>query len=379
MRHRVRQWWGQAGYPGVAGRAMQCGLMLVVFGSVGWAAAADRLAAERELAIVLPDAPGRVDGALAVQDGSVSGTVLDINGAPVPGAQVTLSHSAGGREVVVQSDGDGKFSFDRLKSERFRVTITATGLETFVSNEIHLGAGEKYALPNISLPLAPTNATVNVTVTEDQLATEQVKEEEKQRVFGVLPNFYTSYLWNAAPMRTKQKFRLVLRSSIDPFVFVVVGIRAGEQQYKGTYKGFGDDAQGFFSRYGVDYGDAVTGRLIGSAILPSLLHQDPRYFYHGSGSVKERAWYAIRQTFVCRGDNGKLQPNYSHVAGNFAAATITNFYLEPIDRHTGATLQRGASITGFNALSNLIREFLPRRAVTNVASYKSGKPVVEKE
>ena len=339
MRNMGGRMWGQAGGPGDLRRTLCAGLLLLALGPVGRAGAAEVVVVG--LAATLPDAPGRIDGAGEVQDATVSGTVLDIKGAPVPGARVTLTRSAGGRELVVESDLEGKFSFQKIKADRFRVTITAAGLETFVSNEIHLSPGEKYSLPNISLPLEPANTTVNVTVTEDQLATEQMKEEEKQRVFGVLPNFYTSYLWNAAPMRTKQKFRLVLRSSVDPFVFVVVGIRAGEQQYKGTYKGFDDGATGFMSRYGVAYGDAVTGRLIGSAILPSLLHQDPRYFFHGSGSVKERAWYAIRQTFVCRGDNGKLQPNYSHVMGNFAAAGITNFYLDAVDRHTGATLQRG--------------------------------------
>ena len=176
--------------------------------------------------VELPEAPGF--GAQAAQTGTavVSGTVLDLHGAAVAGAKVTVS-GAGTEERVIETKDDGRFEFKGLGAERVTVTITASGLDTFVSNEIRLSAGEKYELPKIALPVAPENSSVNVTVTEDELATAEVKQQEKQRVLGVLPNFYTSYLWDAAPMRKKQKFHLMVKSSLDPEVFVVSGLRAG--------------------------------------------------------------------------------------------------------------------------------------------------------
>lgn len=327
----------------------------------------------------LPDAPGRgqAGGGVQARSASVTGTVFDINGDPVPGAKVTISALDGSTERVVETGGDGRFEFGAVDMTRLRVTITAKGLDTFVSNDIRLAAGEQYQLPKIALPIAPANTSVNVTVTEDELATAEVKEQEKQRVLGILPNFYTSYLWNAAPMRKKQKFNLMFKSALDPEVFVVVGLRAGLQQYRGTYPGYGDGFVGFISRYGAAYGDSVTGRIIGRALLPIVFRQDPRYFYRGSGSVGARAWYAIREAVVCRGDNGKTQPNYSHVLGNFAAAGLRNLYLPPESRKGSEVLLNGFTLTGLNALTDLVREFLPRRAITNVPDYKKGKPAAQ--
>ncbi len=114
--------------------------------------------------------------------------------------------------------------------------------------------------------------------------------------------------------------------------------------------------------------------MIGSAILPSLLHQDPRYFYRGTGSITSRTLYAIEQTFVCRGDNGRTEPNYSHLLGNFAAAGVSNFYHAPEDRSASLTVRNGFIITGSNAVSNLLREFLLKELTPKVPKYANGKP-----
>ena len=197
----------------------------------------------------LPDAPGRGEPQTpATGTATVSGMVLDSQGEPVAGAKVALTGL--GSERTAESDASGMFHFTGLPVATVRVTVTAKGLETFLSNEIRLTAGEKFQLPRIDLPVAPLNSDVTVTVTEDQLATEQVHEQEKQRFLGVLPNFYTSYLWDAAPMRSKQKFQLIFRSAIDPAVFVTTGIRAGIEQARNTDPGYGDGGAGFARRYG---------------------------------------------------------------------------------------------------------------------------------
>ncbi len=314
-----------------------------------------------------------VCGVAGAQTGSVSGVVLDVRGAPVAGAQVTLI--GGVKQVTADSDEHGAFVFGALPMETVRVSVTASGLETFISNEIRLGTGEHFVLPRIDLPVAPVNSDVTVTVTEDELATEQVHEQEKQRVLGVIPNFYTSYIWEAAPMRPKQKFQLIFRSALDPFVFVSVGVRAGIQQKRNTDPGFGDDAAGFGRRYGADYGDAITGRLVGGALLPVLFHQDPRYFYMGSGSVFHRAVYAISRTVITRGDNGKAQPNYSQVLGSVSAAGLRNLYLDPNDRKGPEVLLNGLVGIGLQSAGNLVREFFIPKVVTGKPAYKKGKPL----
>lgn len=323
----------------------------------------------------LPDAPSQVAQAQApTGTASISGVVLDSRSEPVPGAKVTISEASGAGQRTAESDDKGEFHFREMAPITVRVTVTATGLETFVSDEIRLSAGEQYVLPRIDLPVAPLNSSVTVTVTEDQLATEQVHEQEKQRVLGVIPNFYTSYLWDAAPLHTKQKAQLAFRSVIDPVTFVIVGARAGVQQVRNTDPGYGGGPAGYGRRFGADLGDSVTGRLLGQAILPAVFHQDPRYFYLGTGSTGKRLWYALTRAVVTRGDNGKDQPNYSHVLGNLGAAALRNLYLEPEDRKGLRVLTNGVALTGYNAVSNVIREFISRPLSTHVPAYKNGKP-----
>ena len=99
-------------------------------------------------------------------------------------------------------------------------------------------------------------------------------------------------------------------------------------------------------RYGAGYADIVTGTFIGSAILPSLLKQDPRYFYKGTGSTRSRILYAIANSVICKGDNGRWQANYSSILGSLAAGGISNLYYPAQDRN-------GAGLTFENALSAL--------------------------
>ena len=118
----------------------------------------------------------------------------------------------------------------------------------------------------------------------------------------------------------------------------------------------------------------MTSKMISRAILPSVLHQDPRYFYRGSGSVRTRVFYALTSAVITRGDNGKRQPNYSQVLGTFAATGISNLYRAPTDRTPGLMLRNGLVITGSTALQNLIREFVSRKLTPNVPAFANGKP-----
>jgi hypothetical protein len=307
------------------------------------------------------------------QTSSVSGTVLDVNGGVVHGAQVTLVGEFPPSSHTVLSDDGGGFSFPSLVAGKFTVTVTAAGLET-ASSEIVLQPEEKLVVPEFRLSPAATTTDVQVSVTQTELATEQLKAEVQQRVLGVLPNFYSSYIWDAAPLSSGQKYQLALRSIADPFAFVGTGIFAAAEQWQNTFPGYGSGAQGYAKRYGAAYADEALSRMIGSAVLPSLLHQDPRYFYRGSGSRKSRALYAISSAVMCRTDSGKLQPNYSYVLGAFAAGGISNLYHPASDSGVGLTIGNGFLNVGTHALDNLVREFLLRKLTPKVPGYAQGKP-----
>jgi len=307
-------------------------------------------------------------------DSSICGTVLDANGSALSGAGLTLVPLNEVRERVIVADSDGKFVFDGLAAGIFKVTITYAAMQTFVHADIELHADQRLELSPVVLAIAGVTTEVRVEVPTPELAQVQIEAAERQRVYGVLPNFYSSYLWDAAPLNARQKFELAIHSITDPVEFLGSGIVAGAEQAKNIFPGYGQGAQGYAKRYGAAYADDGLGRMIGSAILPSMLHQDPRYFYKGSGSTRSRIFYAISRTVITRGDNGHMQPNYSHVLGSFAAGGISNLYHPAGDRGVSLTLSNGLIETAGSTVENLLREFVLRKMTPNVPDHEQGKP-----
>lgn len=301
--------------------------------------------------------------------GSVSGTVVDPSGAVVAGAQVRLSRAdppgtnqSPKQEVL--SGGDGGFSFADIAPGAFQLTVTATGFATRTFSGT-LYPGEIERLPPMALEVAAAITEVQVGLTRAEVAEvaeQQLKIEEKQRVLGIIPNFYVSYVPHAAPLTAKQKFKLAMRTVVDPFTFLVVGGTAGVEQAQNHFFEYGQGAEGYAKRFGANYADTVTGTFIGGAILPSLLKQDPRYFYKGTGSTQSRFLYAIGMSVICKGDNGHWQPNYSGILGSLAAGGISNLYYPAIDRDSAAlTFDNTAIGIGSSAISNLLQEFVIRK------------------
>jgi Carboxypeptidase regulatory-like domain len=331
----------------------------------------------QQLASVLPDAPSALlEQQAAFADpqatASITGTVLDIRQALVPGARVALV-APGRPDRTTTAGADASFRFTALEPGRYRLTITAGGLEPFVSPEIPLHAAEQYQLPQVALAIAATSASVQVTASQVEIAQAQVHLEEKQRLLGVFPNFYSSYIWGAAPLNTRQKFDLAEHSIFDPVVFAATAAVAGIEQNRDTFPGYGLGAQGYAKRYFADYADEVSNRMFSSAIFPTLFHQDPRYFYKGTGSKTSRALYAISRTFVTRGDNGQQEVNYSRLLGGFASGTLSNAYHVGQDRGVGLTIRNASIGIGGNAADNLLREFVFKR-FTKVPNYDNVNP-----
>jgi hypothetical protein len=205
-----------------------------------------------------------------------------------------------------------------------------------------------------------------------QAADIQIKEQERQRVFGFIPNFYVSYDREALSLNTKQKFRLAWKTTLDPFTVVGVGALAGVEQATNTFDGYGQGAEGYFKRLGASYADAVSGTFIGSAMLPSLLKQDPRYFYKGTGSTRSRLLYALASPVLCKGDNMRWQPNYSNVGGSFASAGISYLYYPTSDRNgAGLVLQNSLIRLGEVAFESVLQEFVVRRLTPHLRNRAS--------
>jgi Carboxypeptidase regulatory-like domain len=294
--------------------------------------------------------------------GRITGFVTDEDGASIPGATVSLSlkDQPANDERQAVTNSDGSFSFTNVAPGSFQLTLSAPGFSTQQKSG-SLQPGEQAEIPQISLPAA-TLINFDVNASKQDIAQEQIRLEEKQRVFGVIPNFYVSYIPNPVSLTAKQKFELAWKVSIDPVNFAITGVVAGVQQSQNTFGGYGEGAQGYAKRYGAAYADGFIGTMIGSAILPSVLKQDPRYFYKGTGSITARAFYAIANSVICKGDNGHWQPNYSNIIGNFASGAISNLYYPHADRG-GAELTVETGLIGIaaGAGANLFQEFLLRK------------------
>lgn len=306
--------------------------------------------------------------------GSISGTVVDRTGAVVAGARLRLTREGQSLNSEALSGDNGQFSFTNVAAGPFHVTVVSGGFEPQTFSGI-LHSGETFIVPVFALGVATAITEVRVGVSQVEVAEEQVREEEKQRVIGFIPNFYVTYVPHAAPLTSKQKFRLAWKTTVDPVSFGLIAAIAGVQQAQNDFSGYGQGAEGYGKRYGASYANFVSGTFIGSAILPSLLKQDPRYFYKGVGSTRSRILYAMANAFICKGDNGRWQPNYSSVLGNLAAGGISNLYYPAQDREGAAlTFESGAIGIGATAAANLIEEFLIRKLTPNLPRNDPPKP-----
>jgi len=306
--------------------------------------------------------------------GSISGTIVDPTRAAVVGARVRLSWGDQSLYQEVMSDDDGQFSFANVAPGPFQLTITSVGFTTQASAGV-LQPGESYTVPQVAMALATAVTEVRVVPTRTEVAEDQIKAQEKQRVLGVVPNFYVSYYHNAVPLNPRQKFELAWKTTVDPVSFGVTGAIAGIQQAQNDFSGYGQGAQGYGKRFGAAYANLVASTYIGGAILPSLLKQDPRYFYKGSGSKRSRMLYAIANSVICKGDNGHWQPNYSNIVGSLAAGGISNLYY-PAENRDGAeiTFENGLIGIGESAAVNLLQEFVIRKLTRNVPSQEPANP-----
>ncbi len=305
-------------------------------------------------------------GIPAIGTGSISGTVVDPGGDVLQGAQVTLNGPSRSDTRATISGNDGQFSFTGLQPGVYTIDVTGREMTTFTSSQISLHAGEVHIVPPATLNISGGATSVTVNGSKEALAEEQVHIAEQQRIGKVFPNFYSSYDWNAPPMQAKQKFQLSARSLIDPVSFLAVAGIAGAEQNRDIFPAYGSGIEGYGKRYGAALANHVTGNLFAKAVYPSIFHQDPRYFFKGTGSGTSRAFYAVSSAFVTRSDSGRRVPNYSHILGGFTAAAISNLYYPESDRGGSLVLVNGLADIGADAAANLVREFLLKGITSHV-------------
>jgi hypothetical protein len=301
--------------------------------------------------------------------GVVAGTVTDPVGALVPNAQVTLtpegSDAVPAMPLVLKTDGVGAFKFADVPAGSFLLAVTAEGFQaTTVDGKLIPGQQEE--LPAIVLQIGAATTDVLVTPQTDvQIAEEEVKEEEHQKVFGIIPNFFVVYKTHPVPLNARQKMRLAFRGTIDPFPFAASAFVAGIEQAADTLPGYHQGAEGYAKRYGAAYVNFASATMLRDGLFPAIFRQDPRYYYQGTGTKKSRVLYAMSTAVICHGDDGKKQFDISSVLGNFSAGALTQLYYPKGSRNgTSTTLENGLLATAGVGVGHVLQEFLFDR-ITN--------------
>jgi hypothetical protein len=220
-------------------------------------------------------------------------------------------------------------------------------------------SGQAPATPSTPAPQAPPPATPPATTVPPPTAEEQLKLQEKQRVFGVMATFNTTRNKDALPLSAGQKYQLFFKSATDPWPFVLTAFSAGLDQAQNSFPAYGQGVQGYAKRYGADYADYFTGNLLGNAVLAALLKEDPRYYQKGSGSYSSRFLWAATSTVWCKRDDGSWGPNYANVIGNLMGAAVSNLYYPDSDRTVGDTVERGFTVTAEAIVGSEVIEFWP--------------------
>jgi hypothetical protein len=306
------------------------------------------------------------DAVLNREVGTVIGTVKDANGNVIEGAAVTLRAVGFKAGSTATADANGFFRVS-VEPGEYVATVSSPGLADWTSSDVSLGAGDFREIADIVLKVNAAVFVVRVTPSQEQIAEEEIHAQEHQRIGGVLPNFYVSYVPDPAPLTTRQKFELAWKNSTDPGSISADAITAGFEQAQNSYPAYHQGVAGYAKRLGAAYGGDVGSTYIGAAILPTLFHQDPRYFWRGTGSVWSRTLYSVSTIAICKGDNGRWQPNYSFVLGNLASGALSNVYYPEGNRGWGTTMKGGAISSLMGISGRLMQEFLMKRVSKGVA------------
>ncbi len=252
-------------------------------------------------------------------------------------------------------------------------------------------AAQQTTSPKESSP--PAEQTGKAKDTQDTATQDKHPGTSNDRLLFALPNFLTLEKGGKLPpLTTKQKFAVVARSTFDPVQFPWWGLLAGIGQASNSEPAYGQGLEGYAKRYATTAADGIIQNFMASAVLPSLLHQDPRFFQSGKGGYARRTGYAVSRMFVTRGDSGHSQFNYSEIVGSAAAAAISTYSYHPrgtyistptnphmfigSDRTLENTAQVWGTQVGLDAFTTVLKEFWPdiHRAVSRKHKSNTGNP-----
>jgi hypothetical protein len=213
--------------------------------------------------------------------------------------------------------------------------------------------------PESTKPTATLSAQPEIAASTVQPAAPGI--ETGKRIFGVLPNYKTVEKMTGAyePLSTHAKFMIATKDSFDWPEFFVAGAMSGLNQMSEQDEEWGQGVKGYAKRYGASLADQTFSNYLTEAILPSVLHHDPRYFRLGQGSAAHRIVHALSWVVIGKTDSNHNTLNVSELLGSGASAAIGLLYYPSQERDGSAVRDRFVTQVSFDAASSVLKEYWP--------------------
>jgi hypothetical protein len=221
--------------------------------------------------------------------------------------------------------------------------------------------GAKTATSSAAPPEKSDSPSADIKLSNPQQTNAQQDEEPPKRMFGMIPDFENTNdtAANRRPLTIREKYILSLHQSFDISAHIGDAFQAALQQAGNGQPHYGQGWGAYGERFAANEGDQISSSILIYGVLPSLLHEDPRYFRQGRGSSIARIWYAINRTFVTRKDRGTNGFNTSETVGQLISAGISTSYYPPQDRSVSRVFSNWAVNLGGNSGYNVLSEYYP--------------------
>lgn len=171
--------------------------------------------------------------------------------------------------------------------------------------------------------------------------------------------FFPDIAHSSQPLTAGEKFKLAITNSVSPPAFLGSAFGAGIGQAADTPAGYGQGAEGYGKRFGASMATGASTNLIGTFFLSSVMHDDPRYFVMGDGSLGQSIKYALRRVVIVRKDDGGEAFNFPGVLAPLAAAGLANTYMPDAQRTVSYTFESYGWAMAASAGVNILKEYWP--------------------
>lgn len=199
-----------------------------------------------------------------------------------------------------------------------------------------------------------------------------LERQQPKRILGFMPNFRTvSGGSKPPPPGWKYNFVVATHQATDYSTFIFLGLTSITAEGMNMHPSLGKGIDGFYAYTWRGFLDKTDGTYFSAWLLPSLLHEDTRYYALGNEHrVSTRALYIISRQAVARTYGGRQTPNIAGLGGKVLTQVVSRYYYPP----SATSFTVLASKFGYSVMRDVmfssIREFYPDIAAHYIRKHR---------